>query len=228
MASVNENPGLPQTMRAWTYHQRGAPSSVLALSEVPLPQISSPNDVLIKVSYGSLNPAGSVLISVVPAFVRKSPSIPELDFSGTVVKVGAAVRSDIKPGVHVFGSVPPLYNLRRGIGALAEYVVVPVTNIAIKPKTVEFEAAAGLGITGITALGLAKDAGLKEGDSVLINGASGGVGTMIVQIARKAVGENGKVVAICSAENAELVKSLGADEVSKLNDRTSLFKRYWF
>src|SRR6195952_3243960 len=126
MASVNESPALPQAMRAWTYHQRGAPSEVLALSDVPLPQISSPNDVLVKVSYGSLNPAGTLLMSIVPAFVRKAPSIPELDFSGTVVKVGAAVRSDIKPGVEVFGSVPPLYNIRRGIGSLAEYVVVPV------------------------------------------------------------------------------------------------------
>jgi reticulon-4-interacting protein 1, mitochondrial len=214
MASSSKASDLPQKMRAWTYSKRGPPSSVLLLSEVDLPKLSSPNDVLIKVSHASLNPVGAFLIAIIPAFVRNSPTIPELDFSGTVVETGASVRSDIKPGVPVFGSVPPLYYLRKHIGALAEYVVVPATSIAIKPEALSFEAAAGLPIVGITALELVKDAKIKEGDSVLINGASGGVGTLTVQIARSVVGQSGKIVAICSGQNAALVKELGADEVS--------------
>ncbi|KAF2434302.1 zinc-binding oxidoreductase [Tothia fuscella] len=213
MNTLPESFDLPQTMQAWTFRTRGQPTSVLKLSEVPIPRITSPNEVLVRVFHASLNPVGSAMIALLPTFIRKLPAIPELDFSGTVIQAGKSVPAELGPGKAVFRSLPPGSCLRKGMGALAEYVVVPTSNIALKPERLSFEDASGLGITGVTALELVKDSKLKQGDSVLINGASGGVGTMTVQVARNVVGPSGKVVAICSAENAALAKRLGADEV---------------
>jgi NADPH:quinone reductase-like Zn-dependent oxidoreductase len=210
MASSND---LPKTMRAWTFSSRGPPTTVLSLSDVPIPKINSPDEVLVRVSHASLNPVGSFLIAMVPAFIRKLPAVPELDFSGTVIEAGKSVPPELGPTKHVFGSLPPSIILKRGMGTLSEYLVVPRSNIAPKPEKLSFQDAACLGVTGVTAIELVKDSRLKQGDSVLINGAAGGVGTLTVQVARSVVGESGKIVAICSAENGALVKELGADEV---------------
>jgi NADPH:quinone reductase-like Zn-dependent oxidoreductase len=125
-----------------------------------------------------------------------------VDFAGVVEAVGKSV-TRFKPGDEVFGGRD---------GALAEYVAVRESRaIALKPANVSFEEAAGVGIAGVTALQGVRDVGkLQPGEKVLINGASGGVGTYAVQIA-KALG--GEVTGVCSGRNADLVRSIGASRV---------------
>lgn len=101
----------------------------------------------------------------------------------------------------------------RGVGALAEYIVVSKESVVRKPDHVNMEEAARLGIAGCTAVPLVKGARVKMGDIVLVDGASGGVGTLIIQLAKRTLGESGKVVAVCSGKNAEFVKGLGVNEV---------------
>jgi NADPH:quinone reductase-like Zn-dependent oxidoreductase len=125
-----------------------------------------------------------------------------VDFAGTVQSVGKDVRS-FKPGDEVFGGAD---------GAFAEYVSVRgAGSVAHKPANVSFEQAAAVPIAGITALQALRDQGkVQAGQKVLINGASGGVGTFAVQIAKAMDAE---VTGVCSTRNLELVKSLGADHV---------------
>jgi NADPH:quinone reductase-like Zn-dependent oxidoreductase len=157
------------------------------------------------------------MMQLCPFLFRSKPAIPELDFSGTIVTSNSEVPEfrHLRPGTPVFGSVGVGPHLKAGIGTLAEYIVVPAERVVRKPDNMSFEEAAGLGVAGCTAVPLIKRAGLKKGDSVLINGASGGIGTMVTQLARDAVGEDGRVVAVCSGKNVEFVKMLGADEVDK-------------
>ena len=133
-----------------------------------------------------------------------APKNPRLgvDFAGTVEAVGPAV-TRFKPGDAVFGG---------GNGAFAEYLVVRENRaIEIMPANISFEQAAGVPIAGLTALQALRDHGnLQPGERVLINGASGGVGTFAVQIA-KAMGAH--VTGVCSGRNADMVRSIGADQV---------------
>ena len=160
------------------------------------------------------------MMQLCPFLFRSSPAIPETDFSGTIVEIGTEILSsgrDISPGTPIFGSVLVGPHLTTGTGVLAEYVVVDVNSVCRKPEKASFEEAAGLAVSGCAALALMDKAGLKRGDSVLINGASGNVGHLVLQMARDAVGESGRVTAICSRRNAEMVRSLGADEVRCYN-----------
>jgi NADPH:quinone reductase-like Zn-dependent oxidoreductase len=150
-----------------------------------------------------------------PSVIRAKPAIPELDFSGIVVDVGPDVPAlrELRAGVPVFGSVLVGQHVSSGIGALAEYIVLPATSVVRKPENVSFEKASGFGVSGCTALVLMDNAKIQKGNKVLVNGASGGIGSIVVQFAKEAVGEEGIVVAICSGGNVEMVKELGADEV---------------
>ena len=125
-----------------------------------------------------------------------------MDFAGVVESVGKSV-TKFKPGDEVFGGRD---------GAFSEYVRVRESrNIVLKPANISFEEAAAVPIAAITALQALRDYGkLKAGEKVLVNGASGGVGTFAVQIA-KAMGA--EVTGVCSGRNVELVRSLGADHV---------------
>lgn len=156
---------------------------------------------------------------------RTKPSIPETDFSGWVVKAGKGVSPsrELVPGAKVFGSAPLGGMVIYGRGVLAEYVVVPSENVVLKPQNLSFEEAAGLPIAGITAVSVMDLARVKRRERVLVNGASGGIGSLVVQMAKSAVGEEGKVVAVCSGRNEETVKGFGADEVSLL----TFFLRLW-
>ena len=208
---------IPTTMRAWIHVCAGKPIDVLTFSsDVKTPSILSPTDVLVRTSHAALNPGASIMMQLCPSFLRHRPAIPELDFSGTIADVGTAVPGSRKlvPGTPVFGSVGVASHLRGGVGALAEYIVVPATAVVRKPTAASFEQMAGLAVTGCTAIPLLERAELKKGDSVLINGASGGIGTLVVQLAREAVGDSGRVVAICSERNRDTITALGADEVS--------------
>jgi NADPH:quinone reductase-like Zn-dependent oxidoreductase len=140
------------------------------------------------------------------AFGRGGPRRPirGSDFAGRVEAVGAGVKR-FSPGDEVYG------DLREGDGAFAEYASVPECMIEHKPAGMTFEQAAAVPLAGTTALLGLRDAGrVRAGHRVLVNGASGGVGTFAVQLA-KALGAH--VTGVCSTRNAELVGSIGADEV---------------
>jgi NADPH:quinone reductase-like Zn-dependent oxidoreductase len=194
-------------MRAWTYHCYGGPE-VLELTSVAKP-VPAADEVLVRVKAAAANPLDWHYLRGEPYIMRMgagigAPSDSRLgvDFSGVVEGVGSDV-TKFKPGDAVFGA--------RG-GAFGEYVVVRESrNIVLKPDNVSFEQAAAVPIAAITALQALRDEGqVKAGTKVLINGASGGVGTYAVQLA-KWMGAD--VTAVCSGRNVELVKSLGADHV---------------
>ncbi|KAE9371128.1 NAD(P)-binding protein [Stipitochalara longipes BDJ] len=216
MATSSDEPLPSGTMKALTHTSRGIPLSVLSLSHnLPIPVIANPTDVLIKISHASLDPGASILTTLIPMAFRTKPSIPETDFSGTVVATGTAVSPsrELIPGAKVCGSAPLSGMILHGRGVLAEYVVVPAENVVLKPEGIGLEEAAGLPIAGFVALSVMDLARVKKGERVLVNGASGGIGSLVVQIAKQAVGEEGRVVAVCSGRNEGMVKGLGADEV---------------
>src|SRR5438105_1061754 len=181
----------------------------LKLEDIEKP---TPNDdqILVKVRAASVNPYDWHFIEGTPKIVRllgvglRKPKDTRVgvDFAGTVEAVGKKV-TQFKPGDDVFGG--------RG-GAFAEYVCRRAEGaVALKPASIPFEQAASVNIAGITALQAIRDKGkVQPGQKVLINGASGGVGTFAVQIA-KSFGAD--VTGVCSTRNVELVRSLGADHV---------------
>jgi NADPH:quinone reductase-like Zn-dependent oxidoreductase len=164
--------------------------------------------LLVKVHAAAVNPLDWHFMQGKPYLMRLESGIGRpknarvgVDFAGTVEAVGPGVHG-FQPGDAVFGT---------GKGAFAEYLVVRERNLARKPARASFEEAAAVPIAGLTALQAVRDAGrVGPGTRVLVNGASGGVGTYAVQIA-KARGAH--VTGVCSARNAELVLSLGADRV---------------
>jgi len=194
------------TMKAVVYCDYGT-AEVLKVMDIAKP-VPTDNQVLVRVRATSVNPYDWHFIRGTPYIMRlgvglRKPKDTRLgvDFAGTVEAVGKNV-SEFKPGDEVWGG--------KG-GAFAQYVVVLPKNLAKKPDNISFEQAGSIQIAGMTALqGLRKHGNIQPGQKVLINGASGGVGTFAVQIA-KALGAH--VTGVCSGKNIELVKSLGADEV---------------
>jgi len=195
-------------MKAYIKTHYGGPE-VLQLQEVEKPSLEA-DHILVKVAANSANPADWHILRGKPFFARFSfglfrpkYKIPGSDFAGIVEEKGSNV-SNFKPGDKVFGE-------SLSGGAFAEYNSVPAKVCAIMPEGTGFTEMAGVPIAGITALqALTTKGQLKEGESVLINGSSGGVGHFTVQIA-KAFGA--EVTAVCSARNTDFVKSLGADHV---------------
>lgn len=209
-------------MRAWTYTSRGTPRQVLTLArDFPTPSPPSASNLLIRISHASLNPGTLIVLPLgIAPLLRSSSSpacIPELDFSGTVVLAGpGAAAGRFAEGTRVFGTIPgqSWENLRRGVGTLAEFVVLGADDVVVVPGGLGMAEAAGLSACGQTALKMCEVAGVKPGlgQRVLVNGGSGGLGTMACQLAR-AMGA-GEVVATCSSGNVEMVRGLGVDEVS--------------
>ena len=183
-------------------------ASMLKIDEIDRPVIGD-DDVLVRVRAAGLNHADWVYTSGTPLIARLvfGPRAPKAivrgkDFAGIVDSVGANVTA-FRPGDEVYGELKS--------GTFAEYVSAPTSLLARKPANLSFEQAATVPVSGMTALLGLRDAGsVKPGHQVLINGASGGVGTFAVQIA-KALGA--EVTAVCSARNGELACSLGADHV---------------
>ncbi|MBT8114151.1 MAG: NAD(P)-dependent alcohol dehydrogenase [Arenicella sp.] len=195
------------SMQAITYRCYGGPE-VLELTDVTKPDIDE-DEVLVKVQAAGVNPMDWHYMRGSPYIMRLmsgigAPSDPRIgsDYAGTIEAVGAAV-TGFKPGDRVFGPAN---------GAFAEYVTVQATrSITHMPANTTFEQAAAVPIAAITALQALRDSGqLQAGQSVLINGASGGVGTFAVQIAKSMGAE---VTGVCSTRNVDMVKSLGADYV---------------
>ncbi|KKY13743.1 putative zinc alcohol dehydrogenase [Diplodia seriata] len=192
-------------MRAWTYTRRGPVASVLHLTPAhPTPTLSpSTPNILIRITHASLTPSIGHLIPLLP-FLRPGgphPSIPELSFTGTVAASTALTPPHLShPGTRVFGTLPPSASLLRGAGTLAQYVVAPPASVGVCPPGLAPEHAAGLDGNGQTALLMCRRAGVVSGGRVFVNGATGGVGTMVVQMAKRVFGA-AEVVATASGED---------------------------
>ncbi len=208
-------------MKAFTKTKYGGPE-VLKLEEVDKPEVKD-DHLLVKVMANSANPADWHIIRGKPFFARftfglfkPKDKIPGADFAGVVEAVGKDV-THFKPGDRVFGET------LKG-GAFAEYLSVPATVCAHMPGGVNFPEMAAVPVAGLTALqALVTHGKISEGETVLINGSSGGVGHFAVQVA-KAYGA--KVTAVCSSKNMEFVKSLGADEVLAY-DKENIHRHNW-
>jgi NADPH:quinone reductase-like Zn-dependent oxidoreductase len=201
------HPIVAPRMKAIVYRNYGS-DEVLRVEELDKP-VPSEDQVLIKVHAASVNPLDWHFMRGTPYIVRivqtglLRPSTARLgtDVAGDVEAVGRSV-TQFKPGDEVFGC---------RFGAFAEYVCAKEQSLVLKPVNVTFEEAAAVPIAALTALQGLRDKGhLKPGQTVLINGASGGVGTFAVQIA-KALGA--EVTGVCSTKNVDMVRSIGADHV---------------
>ena len=193
-------------MKAIVYCDYGVANLKVVDVEKPVP---TDDQVLVKVRATSVNPYDWHFVEGTPKIMRlgvglRKPKDTRLgvDYAGTVEAVGKSV-TRFKPGDEVFGGKT---------GAFAEYVCVRADRlIATKPANITFEEAGSVDIAGVTALQALRDKGkVQPGQRILINGASGGVGTFAVQIA-KSLGAN--VTGVCSTRNVDLVRSLGADRV---------------
>ncbi|HMI32012.1 MAG TPA: NAD(P)-dependent alcohol dehydrogenase [Candidatus Limnocylindrales bacterium] len=193
-------------MKAIVCHRYGSPD-VLELEEIDTP-VAGDDQVLVRVQAASVNPVDWHRMRGLPNFMRASeglakPKNPGLgaDVAGRVEAVGGNV-TRFQPGDEVFG---------MSIRTLAEYVCVSDQGVVPKPANLTFEEAAAVPVAAITALQGLRDKGrIEAGQKVLINGASGGVGTFAVQIAKSFGAE---VTGVCSTKNVDLVRSIGADHV---------------
>ena len=205
----------PNAMKAIVQEGYGTPERVLKLEEVDRPSVGD-DDVLIQVRTTSVNTPDWITVAGVPYILRlqsglRKPStqVRGTDVAGVVEAVGKNV-SDLQAGDEVFGS-SWADTLANRAGAFAEFAVAPASQLIKKPVGLSFEAAGASVMSGLTALIAIRDVGkVGPGTRVLINGASGGVGTFAVQIA-KALGA--EVTGVTSTRNLELVRSLGADHV---------------
>jgi NADPH:quinone reductase-like Zn-dependent oxidoreductase len=192
-------------MKAIVWTQYGPPE-VLQFKEVEKPAPKD-NEVLVKVQAASVNTLdlamrGPFLARIITGGLLK-PKDQRLgvDLAGRIEAVGSTV-TQFQPGDEVFG---------RGLGAFAEYACAREDAVVLKPANLSFDAAAAVPVAALTALQGLRDTGqIQPGQKVLIHGASGGVGTFAVQIA-KAFGA--EVTAVCSMRNVDLVRSMGADQV---------------
>lgn len=198
-------------MRAIVYKEYGA-ADVLHLTEVAKP-VPKDNEVLVKIIAASVNAADWRLMRAAPFLARLHAGLFKptrfqilgADIAGRVEAVGKNVHL-FKKGDEVFGDV-----FRSGLGGFAEYKCASESELALKPTNVSFEEAAATPMAALTALHGLRDKGhVQAGQKVLINGASGGVGTFAVQLAKLFGAE---VTAVCSTEKMKLARSLGADHV---------------
>jgi NADPH:quinone reductase-like Zn-dependent oxidoreductase len=199
-------------MQAIVQSRFGEPESVLGLKETEAPAVGD-GEVLVRVQAASIHIGDVYAIKGVPyvmrpifAMNRAKSRVPGTDVAGTVEAAGNGV-TRLRPGDEVFG---------WGKGAFAEYVAVSEDNLAAKPANLTFEQAAAVGVSAFTALQALRDKGkVRPGQQVLIVGASGGVGTFAVQIAKELGAE---VTGVCSTRNLDLVRSIGADHVTDYTD----------
>jgi NADPH:quinone reductase-like Zn-dependent oxidoreductase len=199
-------------MKAIVYEEYGPPEDVLELKEVEKPTPKE-DEVLVKIYAASINDGDKSMIRGKPIFVRLAGfgllkpkhMIPGGDIAGQVEEVGVNVKQ-FQPGDEIFGDIGDC-----GFGAFAEYVSVPENALTMKPVNISYGEAAAVPQYALVALQGLRDKGqVQPGQKVLINGASGGVGTFAVQIAKSYGAE---VTGVCSTKNLDMVRSLGADHV---------------
>jgi NADPH:quinone reductase-like Zn-dependent oxidoreductase len=192
-------------MKAIVQDRFGLPDA-LEMRDIDTPPVAD-GEVLVRVAAAAINPADWAFMRGVPYLFRPMYGLTKprdpvrgSDVAGTVVAVGNGV-TRFQQGDEVFGS---------GRGTLAEYAVAKETNLAIKPANLTSEEAAAIPMAGLTALQALRAAKVEQGQKVLVTGASGGVGSFTVQVA-KAMGA--EVTAVCSTRNVDRVRSIGADYV---------------
>jgi NADPH:quinone reductase-like Zn-dependent oxidoreductase len=194
-------------MKAIVQHKYGEPEAVLELQDIAMPVVKD-DEVLVRVHAASVHVGDWILVRGVPYVARMATGLPKpknhvpgTDIAGTVEAVGKDV-TQLRPGDEVFGWCK---------GAFAEYACAAEDHFLPKPANLTFEQAAAVGVSASIALQLLRDqAKIHPGQKVLINGASGGVGSFAVQIA-KAFGA--EVTGVCSTKNVDMVHSIGADHV---------------
>lgn len=195
-------------MKAIVYTKYGSPD-VLELKEVEKPAVKE-DEVLVEIYAAAVNAADWHLLRGKPflvrlmgyGFLKPKKNILGLDIAGRVEAVGKNVKQ-FQPGDEVFGDI--------SLGGFAEYASAVEDKLVLKPTGLSFEEAAAVPVSALTALQALRDEGkIKRGDKVLVNGASGGVGTFAVQIAKSFGAE---VTAVCSTNKMEMVRSIGADHV---------------
>ena len=197
-------------MKAITQQKYGSPD-VLELQEVDKPVVKD-DQVLVRIQAASVNPLDwhflrgtPRLARLVMGLLKPKKKILGADIAGRVEAVGRNV-TQFQPGDEVFGD-----SFERGLGAFAEYVCVTENALVLKPTGTTFEEAAAVPVAALTALQALRDKGqIQPGQKVLINGASGGVGTFAVQIGKSFGAE---VTGVCSTRNLDMVRSIGADQV---------------
>jgi NADPH:quinone reductase-like Zn-dependent oxidoreductase len=201
----DQRDSVPTSMKAVVQDTYGSPNEVLKLEDIGVP-VPQDDEVLVRVHAASVHVGDLVLVRGEPYIARmavglrkpKNP-VPGTDVAGTVESIGDGV-TQLRPGDEVFGWCT---------GAFAEYVCAGEDHFVPKPANLTFEQAAAVGVSASTALQLLR-ARIQPGHKVLINGASGGLGSYAVQIA-KAFGA--EVTGVCSTRNADMVLSIGADHV---------------
>jgi NADPH:quinone reductase-like Zn-dependent oxidoreductase len=197
-------------MKAFIWERYGPPET-LRMAEVDTP-VPGTDEALVRVLAVSINPADWHSLRGKPLFsratlglLRPKHRILGVDFAGQVESIGSGV-TRFKPGDEVYGNL-----LEHGYGTFAQYVSVPADAMSFKPPSLSFEEAAAVPMAGVTAFqGLGYHGVIQPAHKVLINGASGGVGTFAVQIAKSFGPE---VTGVTSTPNIDLVRSLGADHV---------------
>ena len=207
---LTEVAGKENMMKAFVQERYGS-SDVLELQEIERPAVKD-GEVLVKVLAVSVNPADWRCMRAKPLFsratlglLRPKHKIPGGDIAGRIEAVGRGV-TRFKPGDDVYANL-----LDHGLGGFAEYVSVPVDVMALKPRDLTYEEAAAVPMAAVTALqGLRHHGEIRPRQKVLINGASGGIGSFAVQIAKSYGAE---VTGVTSTRNLDLVRSLGADHV---------------
>lgn len=195
-------------MKAITQYKYGSPGDVLEIQEINKPVVKD-DEVLVRVRVAGVHIGDWLVISGLPYLIRlmgyglRKPKnrVPGTEMSGVIEEVGKDV-TEFQTGDEVFG---------WGKGAFAEYVAVPEDALVLKPANATFEQAAAVPISAFTALQAVRDHGkVQPGQKVLIIGASGGVGTFAVQIAKYYGAE---VTGVCSTRNVDMVRSIGANHV---------------
>jgi len=192
---------LPKTMKAVVAHQYGGPE-VLKLEEIPVPELKE-NEILVRVVASGVNPADPLILGgkYAKEFGTHLPLILGYDMAGLVEKTGAKV-TKLKVG-------DPVYAYLLWGGGWAEYCLSNETESAIKPKSLTFTEASAVPLAALTAWQALIDIGkIQGGQTVLIHGGSGGVGSFAIQIAKA---RGARVIATASATNQDLLKQLGAD-----------------
>ncbi|TYI75170.1 hypothetical protein E1A91_D07G257000v1 [Gossypium mustelinum] len=202
---------VPCTMKAWIYGQHGKPEDVLKLkSDVVVPELKE-DQVLVKVMASGLNPVDNK--RMLGIFVQAEcpfPTVPGYDVAGVVVKVGSQVKN-LKVGDEVYGNIhEKALDHPKQYGTLAEYTAVEERLLAPKPKNLSFAEAASLPVAIGTAYEGLQRCEFTAGQSILVLGGAGGVGSMVIQLAKHVFGAS-RVVATASTGKLELLRNLGAD-----------------
>ncbi|XP_057810982.1 2-methylene-furan-3-one reductase-like [Salvia miltiorrhiza] len=197
-------------MKAWIYREYGGVEVLQLESDVAAPEIKD-DQVLIKVVAAALNPVDyKRRLGLFKATDSPLPIVPGFDVAGVVVRVGSEVRN-LKEGDEVYGDIiEKAFEDPKQMGSLAEFTAAEEKLLALKPKNLDFVEAASLPLALETAYEGLERAGFSEGKSILVLGGAGGVGSLVIQLAKHVFGAS-MIAATASTSKLDLVKSFGAD-----------------